>query len=118
MLDSTRSARGSAEEEVHEAYYQAVKKTEKDPSGGSWPAYSSGKSRDEVRGKVFYYNIIPDFAVKLELFYVIIITPVIHCCMSGLETDRDVATLGMPRGDLRPVRGRRDGWRHVWQQPP
>jgi len=75
-----------------------------------WSAYSSGKSRDEVGGKVFYCNVIPDFAVRLELSYVIIITFVIHYYMSGLETDRDVTTLGMPRGDLRLVRGRRDGW--------
>lgn len=58
-----------------EKHYQAAKKTEKDPDGGSWPAYPSGKSWDEASGKTgsgkkFYHNI----------------TPVIHYCMGGLET--------------------------------
>merc|ERR1712050_821484 len=47
-----------------EKHYQAAKKTEKDPDGGSWPAYPSGKSWDEPSGKTgsgkkFYHNIIP-----------------------------------------------------------
>merc|ERR1712178_142603 len=79
-------------EETHEAHYQAAKKTEKDPDGGSWPAYPSGKSWDEASGKTgsgkkFYHNIIPGSAVKTEPFYVAIITPVIHYCMGGLEVD-------------------------------
>ena len=62
----------------------------KDPDGGSWPAYPSGKSWDEASGKTgsgkkFYHNIIPGSAVKTEEFYVAIITPVIHYCMGGLE---------------------------------
>merc|ERR1712186_309949 len=86
-------------EETHEAHYQAAKKTEKDPSGGSWPAYPSGKSWDEASGKTgsgkeFYHNIIPGSAVKTEPFYVAIITPVIHYCMGGLEIDCDSAVLG------------------------
>merc|ERR1719469_352686 len=76
-------------EETHEVHYQAAKKTEKDPSGGSWPAYPSGKSWDEASGKTgsgkkFYHNIISGSAVKAEPFYVAIITPVIHYCMGGL----------------------------------
>jgi len=44
-------------EETHEQHYQAAKKMEKDPNGGSWPAYPSGKSwgaerQDGVRQKV------------------------------------------------------------------
>merc|ERR1711982_55741 len=79
-------------EESHEGHYQAAKKTEKDPSGGDWPAYPSGKSWDEPSGKTgsgkkFYHNIIPGSAVKTEPFYVAIITPVIHYCMGGLEID-------------------------------
>merc|ERR1712026_454408 len=79
-------------EETHEEHYQAAKKTEKDPDGGSWPAYPSGKSWDEPSGKTgsgkkFYHNIIPGSAVKTEPFYVAIITPVIHYCMGGLEID-------------------------------
>merc|ERR1711953_301749 len=37
-------------EDTHEAHYQAAKKTEKDPDGGSWPAYPSGKSWDAASG--------------------------------------------------------------------
>merc|ERR1712060_24398 len=78
-------------EESTELHYQAAKKTEKDPDGGSWPAYPSGKSWDEPSGKTgsgkkFYHNIIPGSSVKSEPFYVAIITPVIHYCMGGLET--------------------------------
>jgi len=86
-------------EATHEAHYQAAKKTEKDPDGGSWPAYPSGKSWDEVSGttgsgKKFFHNIIPGSAVKSEPFYVAIITPVIHYCMGGLEIDCDSAVYG------------------------
>merc|ERR1712176_187491 len=77
--------------DAHEGHYQAAKKTEKDPDGGSWPAYPSGKSWDEPSGKTgsgkkFYHNIIPGSAVATQPFYVAIITPVIHYCMGGLET--------------------------------
>jgi len=93
-------------EETHEAHYQAAKKTEKDPHGGSWPAYPSGKSWDEASGKTgsgkkFYHNIIPGSSVKTEPFYVAIITPVIHYCMGGLEIDCDSAVLG-PSGKAIP----------------
>ena len=86
-------------EQVHEAHYEAAKKTEKDPDGGSWPAYPSGKSWDEASGKTgsgkkFYHNIIPGSAVKSEPFYVAIITPVIHYCMGGLLIDTDSACIG------------------------
>merc|ERR1712013_776291 len=85
-------------EQTHDAHYQAAKKTEKDPDGGSWPAYPSGKSWDEASGKTgsgkkFYHNIIPGSAVKTEPFYVAIITPVIHYCMGGLMIDTDSAVL-------------------------
>merc|ERR1712031_110892 len=78
-------------EETHEQHYQAAKKTEKDPDGGSYPAYPSGKSWDEPSGKTgsgkkFYHNIIPGSEVAKQEFYVAIITPVIHYCMGGLET--------------------------------
>merc|ERR1712008_56063 len=83
-------------EETHEGHYQAAKKTEKDPDGGSYPAYPSGKSWDEPSGKTgsgkkFYHNILPGSAVKTQEFYVAIITPVIHYCMGGLEIDCDSA---------------------------
>merc|ERR1719222_1663817 len=85
--------------DTHDGHYEAAKKTEKDPDGGSWPAYPSGKSWDEPSGKTgsgkkFYHNIIPGSAVKSEPFYVAIITPVIHYCMGGLEIDCDSAVLG------------------------
>merc|ERR1712072_1024702 len=81
-------------EATHQAHYDSAKKTEKDPDGGSWPAYPSGKSWDEASGptgsgKKFFHNIIPGSAVKSEPFYVAIITPVIHYCMGGLEIDVD-----------------------------
>merc|ERR1711874_305610 len=74
----------------HQAHYEAAKKTEKDPDGGSWPAYPSGKSWDEPSGKTgsgkkFYHNVIDGSKVATEEFYVAIITPVIHYCMGGLE---------------------------------
>ena len=86
-------------EQSHEDHYQAAKKTEKDPDGGSWPAYPSGKSWDDASGKTgsgkkFYHNIIPGSAVKNEPFYVAIITPVIHYCMGGLLIDTDSACIG------------------------
>merc|ERR1712137_1049668 len=81
-------------EEEHEKHFQAAKKQEKDPDGGSWPAYPSGKTWDEASGKTgsgkkFFHNIIPGSAVKNEIFYVAIITPVIHYCMGGLQTTVD-----------------------------
>merc|ERR1719380_259402 len=64
----------------HEDHFQAAKKMEKDPDGGSWPAYPSGKSWDDASGKTgsgkkFYHNIIDGSAVKTEPYYVAIITP-------------------------------------------
>merc|ERR1712183_1168054 len=81
-------------EKTHDEHYQAAKKTEKDPDGGSYPAYPSGKSWDEASGKTgsgkkFFHNIIPGSAVPTEPFYVAIITPVIHYCMGGLECTVD-----------------------------
>merc|ERR1712161_142153 len=85
-------------EQTHNDHFEAAKKTEKDPDGGSYPAYPSGKSWDAASGKTgtgkkFYHNVIPGSAVKNEPFYVAIITPVIHYCMGGLEIDCDSAVL-------------------------
>merc|ERR1711924_580782 len=76
----------------HDQHYNAAKKTEKDPDGGSFPAYPSGKSWDERSGstgsgKKFYHNIITGSRVAKEPFYVAVITPTIHYCMGGLEID-------------------------------
>jgi flavocytochrome c len=75
-------------EKTHDEHHAAAKKTEKDPDGGSWPAYPSGKSWDEASGKTgsgkkFYHNVITGSEVKSQPFYVAIITPVIHYCMGG-----------------------------------
>merc|ERR1719231_1914549 len=83
---------------THDEHYEAAKKMEKDPEGGSWPAYPSGKSWDEASGptgsgKKFYHNIIQGSEVKSQEFYVAIITPVIHYCMGGLEIDVDGAVM-------------------------
>merc|ERR1712083_1077082 len=92
--------------DTHQAHYEAAKKQEKDPEGGPYPAYPSGKTWDEASGKTgsgkkFYHNIIDGPAVKSEPFYVAIITPVIHYCMGGLEIDTDSACLG-PHGKAIP----------------
>merc|ERR1711924_96374 len=78
----------------HDQHYEASKKMEKDPEGGPYPAYPSGKSWDKASGptgsgKKFYHNAIPGSAVATESFYVAIITPVIHYCMGGLEITVD-----------------------------
>merc|ERR1712193_193463 len=85
--------------DTHDAHFTAAEKTAKDPDGGSWPAYPSGKSWDEPSGKTgsgkkFYHNQIPGSQFAAEPFYVAIITPVIHYCMGGLEIDADGAVLG------------------------
>jgi len=61
-------------EEEHEKHYQAAMKQEKDPDGGNFPAYPSGKTWDEPSGKTgsgkkFFHNMIPGSAVKSQPFY-------------------------------------------------
>jgi len=77
--------------ETHAIHATAAENTEKNPDGGSWPAYPSGKSWDEPSGKTgsgkkFFHNVLPASEVATQEFYVAIITPVIHYCMGGLET--------------------------------
>merc|ERR1712241_904837 len=84
--------------DTHDIHYQAAKKQEKDPEGGPFPAYPSGKPWDEPSGKTgsgkkFFHNIIPGSAVATEPFYVAIITPVIHYCMGGLTCSTDAECL-------------------------
>jgi len=86
-------------EDTHCAHFAAAKKMEKDPDGGSWPAYPSGKCWDEASGKTgsgkkFYHNIIDGPQVASQPFYVAIITPVIHYCMGGLEVTADSEVVG------------------------
>merc|ERR1711912_33174 len=85
--------------DTHEQHYQAAKKTEKDPDGGSWPAYPSGKSWDAASGptgsgKKFYHNVISGSQVATQPFYVAIITPVIHYCMGGSEVNAKGEVMG------------------------
>merc|ERR1711939_462778 len=85
------------EDEI-EKHYDAAKKMEKDPDGGNYPAYPSGKSWDEASGptgsgKKFYHNVIPGSEVAKQEFYVAIITPVIHYCMGGLEVTADAEVI-------------------------
>merc|ERR1719379_1124905 len=76
---------------VHQQHYDASQKQAKDPEGGQYPAYPSGKTWDEPSGKTgsgkkFFHNVIDGSQVATQEFYVAIITPVIHYCMGGLET--------------------------------
>ena len=82
-----------------EALCQASLRTAKDPDGGPYPAYPSGKSWDEASGKTsswnkFYLNVISGDDFTAQPYCVAIITPVIHYCMGGLETDQNSAVLG------------------------
>merc|ERR1712178_64453 len=74
-------------------------KAAKDPEGGKWPAYPSGKSWDAASGptgsgKKFYHNVIPGSKVATEPYYVAIITPVIHYCMGGSEVNAKGEVMG------------------------
>merc|ERR1711874_177354 len=90
-------------EDSHQQHYEALQKAAKDPEGGSWPAYPSGKSWDDASGptgsgKKFYHNIIPGSKVKSEPFYVALIPPVIHYCMGGLSINEESEVLHMDTG--------------------
>ena len=63
---------------------------QKDPDGGPYPAYPSGKTWDEPSGKTgsgkkFFHNVITGAQFLNEPYYAAIITPIIHYCMGGLE---------------------------------
>ncbi|CAD7937985.1 unnamed protein product [Amoebophrya sp. A25] len=84
---------------VTEAHYQASLKQEKDPEGGPFPAYPSGRTWDEPSGKTgsgkkFFHNVIPGSKFATEPFYVAIITPIIHYCMGGLEMTTKAEVIG------------------------
>merc|ERR1712007_379309 len=91
----------------HQRHYEAAKKMEKDPEGGPFPAYPSGKCWDEPSGKTgsgkkFYANLLEGSKVPDEPFYVAIITPVIHYCMGGLLTTPDGEVVGKKNGKPLP----------------
>jgi flavocytochrome c len=70
-------------------YNLVAEKTAKDPEGGPYQAYPSGKSWDKW-GKKYYHNL------PLEMndqFHVAFITPVIHYCMGGLKIDPSARVL-------------------------
>ena len=82
-----------------EALCQASLKTAKDPVRGPYPAYPSGKSWYEASGKTgsgkkFDHNVISGADISAQPYYVAIITPVIHYCMGGLETDKIFSSIG------------------------
>merc|ERR1712224_504038 len=84
--------------DTHQQHYEASQKAAKDPDGGQWPAYPSGKSWDAASGptgsgKKFYHNVIQGSEVAKQEFYVAIITPVIHYCMGGLEVTADAEVI-------------------------
>merc|ERR1712151_1076511 len=86
-------------EDSHQQHYEASQKAAKDPEGGKWPAYPSGKSWDDASGptgsgKKYYHNVIPGSQVATEPFYVAIITPVIHYCMGGSEVNAKGQVMG------------------------
>merc|ERR1712125_208151 len=91
----------------HQKHFEAGKKMEKDPDGGPFPAYPSGKCWDEPSGKTgsgkkFYANLLEGSRVEKEPFYVAIITPVIHYCMGGLLTTPDGEVVAKKGGKALP----------------
>jgi succinate dehydrogenase/fumarate reductase flavoprotein subunit len=91
----------------HQRHFEAGKKMEKDPDGGPFPAYPSGKCWDEPSGKTgsgkkFYANLLEGSKVEKEPFYVAIITPVIHYCMGGLLTTPDGEVVAKKGGKALP----------------
>ena len=79
-------------------YNSIAEKAAKDPEGGPYGAYPSGKSWDTY-GKKFFHNY--PFQMN-DVFHVAIVTPVIHYCMGGLEIDQEGAVVGK---DNKPIPG-------------
>merc|ERR1712110_765551 len=109
----------------HQKHFEASKKMEKDPEGGPFPAYPSGKCWDEPSGKTgsgkkFYANMLEGSRVPTEPFYVAIITPVIHYCMGGLLTTPDGEVVAKKRwqGVAWAICRWRGGGRRSWKQSP
>ena len=71
-------------------YNSLAEKTAKDPEGGQYEAYPSGKSWDKY-GKKFFVNYPFEMS---DTFHVAIVTPVIHYCMGGLEIDENGGVVG------------------------
>jgi succinate dehydrogenase/fumarate reductase flavoprotein subunit len=82
-----------------ENHYQAAQKQAKDPEGGPFPAYPTGKSWDEPSGKTgcgkkFFDNLVTGAQFATQPYYAAIVTPVIHYCMGGLSITADGEVLG------------------------
>jgi flavocytochrome c len=75
-------------------YNIVAEKQTKDPNGGPYDAYPSGKSWDKW-GKKFYHNTPVEMN---DSFHVAFITPVIHYCMGGLKIDTDSRVLSKKTG--------------------
>jgi len=93
--------------QVVETHYQASVKQAKDPEGGPYPGYPSGKTWDEASGKTgsgkkFFHNVITGAQFASEPFYAAIITPIIHYCMGGLEITTKSEVVG---ANGRPIPG-------------
>ena len=75
-------------------YNSIAEKTARDPEGGPYAAYPTGKSWDKF-GKKYYHNL------PLEMndsFHVAFITPVIHYCMGGLKIDASARVISKASG--------------------
>jgi len=92
---------------VVQAHKEAADKMAKDPEGGPYPAYPSGRCWDEPSGKTgsgkkFYHNVISGDQFYNEPYYAAIITPIIHYCMGGLEITTKSEVVG---SNGRPIPG-------------
>merc|ERR1719399_547749 len=93
--------------DAHDQHYNAANKQQKDPEGGPYPAYPSGKTWDEPSGKTgsgkkFFHNVITGAQFPNEPYYAAIITPIIHYCMGGLEITTKSEVVG---SNGRPIPG-------------
>jgi predicted heme/steroid binding protein len=92
---------------VIQLHKEAADKMAKDPEGGPYPAYPSGRCWDEPSGKTgsgkkFYHNVIDGQQFYNEPYYAAIITPIIHYCMGGLEITTKSEVVG---SNGRPIPG-------------
>jgi len=55
--------------DTHEQHYQAAKKQEKDPDGGSFPAYPSGKTWDEPSQNWQRQEVLPQHHSRVRSVY-------------------------------------------------
>jgi len=85
---------GGVLETTFRDYNLVAEKQTKDPNGGPFDAYPTGKSWDKW-GKKFYHNTPIEMA---DSFHVAFITPVIHYCMGGLKIDTDARVLSKKTG--------------------